>query len=73
MVPLRVLEDSAGIDLAFTRADPVDDGFFELMVTVSAEHVALPEYGHAAFHVPHKLRRAEQRRDREPLALAADR
>jgi len=73
MIPLRVLKNPAGVDLALTRADPVENGLFKLVVSVSAKHVALPEYSHAAFHIPHKLRRAEHRRDRKPLALAPNR
>src|SRR5712664_1690365 len=68
---LRVPEHAAGVDLAFARSGSIDDCLFELMMPVSSQHVTLPVMRIATFHVPHKFRSEELRRNREPLSLAS--
>jgi len=58
---LGVPEHASGVDLAFALACLVQDGFFQLMMTVFAKHMALAVSRNAAFHITHQLRRGDSR------------
>src|SRR5437879_3106407 len=72
MFALGVPKHASGVDLTFAFTCLVQDGLFQLMMTIVAKHMALATSRNAAVHVAHKLRRQDLRGNCEPFTLASD-
>ena len=67
--PTRMLDHAASINLTFPVTGPIDDGFLQLVMAVSAEQMQLPIPRNPSSDVFHEFARPAQSGNGEPLAL----